>query len=353
MGLFDRMEGKLENAVFGAFAKAFRSEVQPVEIASAIRRAMDDRAAIVGKGRSLVPNVFTIELSETDYERLSSYGDSLEDELVAAAEEHADSQHYQAGGPVDIILTEDDSLETGVFRVRPSTAKRPRATGLTGQQPSVRRPSKEQDADWYAEESGPSAGAPGASRTDRPAAMGSGAASGVAAAAGAAAYAVSHEDDGHDSAYGDDDNDEDDEPTPYRGNPKNAAAPLPRTAAHPPVPKPQPRRVNPADRPWLDVDGERYPLMGAMTILGRDDAADIILDDPGISRRHSEIRVTTDGPHFVATIRDLGSTNGTFVNGDRITSEHLHEGDRVTVGRTTVTYRGGRADRSRTDRSRR
>ena len=104
----------------------------------------------------------------------------------------------------------------------------------------------------------------------------------------------------------------------------------------------QPRRVNPADRPWLDVDGERYPLMGAMTVLGRDDAADIILDDPGISRRHSEIRVTNDGPHLVASIRDMGSTNGTFVNSERITSQRLSDGDRITVGRTSVIYRAGR-----------
>ena len=82
--------------------------------------------------------------------------------------------------------------------------------------------------------------------------------------------------------------------------------------------------------------------MGAMTILGRDDSADIILDDPGISRRHSELRVTTDGPHFVSTVRDLGSTNGTFVNGERITSEHLRDGDRITVGRTSITFRAGR-----------
>ena len=79
-----------------------------------------------------------------------------------------------------------------------------------------------------------------------------------------------------------------------------------------------------------------------MTILGRDDTADIVLDDPGISRRHSEIRVTNDGPHLVTSIRDLGSTNGTFVNGERITSQRLADGDRVTVGRTTVTFRAGR-----------
>jgi len=67
-----------------------------------------------------------------------------------------------------------------------------------------------------------------------------------------------------------------------------------------------------------------------------------VLDDPGISRRHSEIRVTTDGPHLVASIRDLNSTNGTFVNSERISSQRLSDGDRITVGRTTVTYRAGR-----------
>jgi pSer/pThr/pTyr-binding forkhead associated (FHA) protein len=74
--------------------------------------------------------------------------------------------------------------------------------------------------------------------------------------------------------------------------------------------------------------------------LGRDNSADVILDDPGISRRHTEIRVTSDGPHLVASIRDLGSTNGTFVNGERITSQHLSDGDRVNVGRTALTFRG-------------
>ncbi|HEX6917781.1 MAG TPA: DUF3662 and FHA domain-containing protein [Phycicoccus sp.] len=285
MGLFDRLEAGIERAVQGTFARHLRSAVHPVEIASHIRRAMDDRA-VTASGRAIVPNQFVIELSPGDYDRLAPDLESVEMDLVAAAEEHCDGQHYQPAGPIDIIFEEHDDLETGVFRLRPAKASRPRATGMTGQHRAV-RPS---DLSGSPRDLGPAA----------PPAAG-------AAAAGAAAG----------------------------GGPQDDASP------EQPAPA-RPRRVNPADRPWLDVDGERYPLMGAMTILGRDDSADIILDDPGISRRHSELRVTTDGPHFVTTIRDLGSTNGTYVNGERVSTTHLEDGDRVTVGRTSITFRAGR-----------
>ena len=76
--------------------------------------------------------------------------------------------------------------------------------------------------------------------------------------------------------------------------------------------------------------------MGAITILGRDDIADIILDDPGISRWHSELRVTTDGPRFVTTIRDLGSTNGTYVADKRISQVELENRSEFDVGSSTL-----------------
>jgi hypothetical protein len=279
VGLFDRVEQRLERAVNGAFARAFKSEVQPVEIASAFRRAMDDRAAVLGQGRTIVPNLFTVELSDTDYDRLGGYDEELENELIAAAQEHAESQRYQPGGPLQVNFASANDLETGVFRLRTSTARRPGGAPKRGDE-------------GYAAAPAPSPAAPPAP-APRP------------------------------------------RPTDDDG--------LEATQRQAPVASPaQPRRVNPADRPWLDVDGERYPLMGAMTVLGRDDSADIILDDPGISRRHSEIRVTNDGPHLVASIRDMGSTNGTFVNSERITSQRLSDGDRITVGRTSVIYRAGR-----------
>ncbi|WP_191565163.1 DUF3662 domain-containing protein, partial [Janibacter melonis] len=123
MSLFERMERKLERTVNGVFAKAFRSEVQPLELASAVRRAMDDRATLIGRGRTAVPNLFTIELSPGDYDRLTEYDEELEDELIAAAQEHAETQRYRPGGPLQVIFESDDELETGVFRVRPATAR--------------------------------------------------------------------------------------------------------------------------------------------------------------------------------------------------------------------------------------
>ena len=69
----------------------------------------------------------------------------------------------------------------------------------------------------------------------------------------------------------------------------------------------------------------------------------MVVDDPGISRRHSEIRITNDGPHLVCSIRDLASTNGTFVNGERVlASSRLEDGDRLTVGRTSLVFRAGK-----------
>ncbi|MGB3829365.1 MAG: FhaA domain-containing protein, partial [Ornithinimicrobium sp.] len=121
MGVFDNLEQKIERAVKAPFAKVFKAEVQPVEIASHIRGAMDERAAVLGPGRTMVPNVFTVELASSDYERLSSYDTALTNELVAAAEDHADSQRYTSPGPMTVRLTSGSDLETGIFRVVPAS----------------------------------------------------------------------------------------------------------------------------------------------------------------------------------------------------------------------------------------
>ena len=70
MGVMDRFERRLDRIVSGTFARAFKSEVQPVEVAAALQRECDDRAAIVTRGRTMVPNDFTVELGQHDFDRL-------------------------------------------------------------------------------------------------------------------------------------------------------------------------------------------------------------------------------------------------------------------------------------------
>ncbi len=231
MGVLDRFEKGVERVVSGAFAKAFRSEVKPVEIASAIRREMDDRAAAVTRERTVVPNEFAVALSVQDLEQVETWGaDALAEELVATATEHAAQQRYTFVGPVSVTFEDDPELEQGRFRIRSATVR------------------------------------------------------------GAVA-------------------------------PVTAAAPSQR-------------------HPIVDIDGQRYLLTGPVTIIGRGSEADIILDDPGVSRKHLEIRVTPDG--VIAT--DLGSTNGTFVEGHQITAATLVDGNTITLGRSRILFWTGAAD---------
>jgi len=118
VGVLQRFERRIEEMVNRPFARAFKAEVQPVEIASALQRECDDRAAIVARGRTMVPNEFTVALGESDHERLDLYAEALSAELSSMVTEHAQEQHYTFLGPVRVEFERDDSLETGRFRVR-------------------------------------------------------------------------------------------------------------------------------------------------------------------------------------------------------------------------------------------
>ncbi|WOQ16835.1 DUF3662 and FHA domain-containing protein [Raineyella sp. W15-4] len=117
MGVFDRFERKLEGAVSGAFARAFKGDVQPVEIAARLQRELDAEAKVVSRDRRLVPNEFTVFLSQHDYERLTPYGKTLSREIVPELKQHASSQGYIFNGPISITYELDTSLPTGKFTV--------------------------------------------------------------------------------------------------------------------------------------------------------------------------------------------------------------------------------------------
>lgn len=123
MGLLDSFEKGLERAVNSAFAKTFRSGIQPVEIASALRSELDKKAAVVSRDRILAPNTFTVRLSPADEEKMAALGDALGHELDVLVHKHAKTQGYTFAGPVTISLVRDDQVSTGTLRVESSTAE--------------------------------------------------------------------------------------------------------------------------------------------------------------------------------------------------------------------------------------
>lgn len=226
VGLLERFEDSLDRLVNGAFARAFKAEVQPVEIASALQREVNDRAAVIDRSRTVIPNVFHVELSPHDYRRLAVFKDALQTELATLVRDYGAEQGYTLLGPVTVLLGQDDELETGIFRVR-SEARAEVSSAAGG--PSV-------DVDIR--------------------------------------------------------------------------------------------------QPRLEVSGTAYPLVRAVSRLGRGSDTDIRIEDPGASRNHCEIVL---GQPVI--VRDLNSTNGTFIDGQRITQQELTDGTTIMIGSTALVFR--------------
>ena len=83
-------------------------------------------------------------------------------------------------------------------------------------------------------------------------------------------------------------------------------------------------------------DGTAHPLSRAVTRLGRGTDVDIRIDDPGCSRHHAEVLLGRE-----VLLRDLGSTNGSYVDGVQVGESVLHDGAVVQLGGTRLTFRAG------------
>ncbi|MFJ5697133.1 FhaA domain-containing protein [Arthrobacter sp. NPDC093139] len=237
MGLLDKVERGIEKAVRGVFSTGSKAQVEPVEIASRLRREVDHKAITVAAGRTLAPNVFDVLLSDDDFQRAQEWGTPLAEELCDVVINHVRSQGYTLQGPVRISFRHDEANRPGDFEITSKTEK----------------------------------------------------------ASGAA----------------------------------QAAAPR---ANVPAAPSRQPVRLQPV----LDIDGQRYSLNAPSIVLGRSSEADILVDDTGVSRRHLEIQ-TAGG---TTTAVDLGSTNGSYVNGHKVAgSTELTDGSTITMGRTKIIFR--------------
>ena len=128
MGL-QQFERRLERLVEGAFAKAFRSGLQPVEVGRRLTREMDLRRTVAPRG-TLTPNRFLVRLSPEDHDRFAPIEDELVAELVAQAREHARAENYVFIGPVAVALEADPSLGQGMVSVAGELARPERSAAV-------------------------------------------------------------------------------------------------------------------------------------------------------------------------------------------------------------------------------
>jgi hypothetical protein len=215
VGILDSFERGLERAVNGAFARTFRSGLQPVEITAALRREVDTHASPVARDRILVPNRFVVRMSEGDHLAMTALGQPLIDELTELLTQYVAEQRYQMASPPVITLEPVESFAIGMLEVESSTER--------------------VEVDWA---------------------------------------------------------------------------------------------------PVLEIDGRRHAI-GPRTVIGRGAEADITVEDTGISRKHLEI--LWNGRQ--AEARDLGSTNGSTLNGARLTRAALPNDSVIQIGRTTIVFR--------------
>jgi len=216
MGLLDNFERRLERAVNGAFAKTFRSGVQPLEIAGALRHELDAKAAVVSRDRILVPNDFVVRLAPADFERMSDMGAVLPDELTDLVQKHATAQNYAFAGPVAVRLLNDTDLTVGMLLVQSANVR-------------------EEDVTWT---------------------------------------------------------------------------------------------------PVVEVEGRRH-VLGRSTVIGRGTDADITITDTGTSRKH--VQILWDGTR--AQVTDLGSTNGSTLDGVPFQKVALPPDSTIQIGRTRIVFR--------------
>jgi hypothetical protein len=116
MGILRDFERRLEGAVEGLFARAFRSGVQPVELGKRLVREVED-GRTVGVNRVYVPNVYVYELSAQDRERFADYEQALAQELAALAVDTARERDWAMLGPARVEFQTAEDLPEGRFRV--------------------------------------------------------------------------------------------------------------------------------------------------------------------------------------------------------------------------------------------
>jgi hypothetical protein len=233
-----------------------------------------DDGKTVSLSRVYAPNEYRLYLSPRDRDQFRGYEQSLLDELAGYLTEHARREGYALVSAPKVLLEEDADLSVGEFGIATSLMQRPAAKEAPTPPPAPPPPE------------------PVAAPQPPP-------------------------------------------PPPVVPEPVEAggtrvfpaADPAEEAVVETPAPPARPRAI-------LVGRGVRVELDANTVLLGRAKECDIVVDDPSVSRRHAEVRPAPEG-HWVI---DLGSTNGTEVNGRRVEKAKLETGDVITIGQTELRF---------------
>ena len=285
-------EQGVERMVGGVFQRAFKSSVRPIHIGRKLIRAIDAERTVDAAGKAVAPNVFVVHLNEKDRAAFGDLEKPLVAELVGAAEEYAKSENYSLLGPVQVSLFTDAALKSGRFEVEASVS-----AGVS--EPSAPVAAKVE----------PSAEPPAASIVPS-----------VEIPAVVPPVVV-----------------------PPVITPPTIATPsippLPSLGATPSAPAAAPAPVPTLKATLAMGDGSRIALRPGVISVGRSAESTIPLNDTNVSRRHAELRLRGEGADAVWVLVDLGSTNGTLINGVKVNGEQvLRKNDAIVFGATKARY---------------
>ena len=382
MGFFSKFEGKMEDTFEGAVDRMANSPISPVQIAKKAEKQMR-REKMVGAGKQFAPTLYTVLVNPDDDQRLFGYYPTLAGETETYLAAKAAEQGLVMDGQPLVRFIVDEDLKHGKFDVIAEAVAAPIVSQL-----------RDEEMYRYGLGGAPQAGARGgygAPQGGRPGAYGgrpdafAGYPQQAPAPAPAPAYGYDQGYDGYaEPAYdapglyddygqgqgGGDGYAFDDghagpagrhvvDPFDVANASMAAAGAGAAASAHavPPAASAAPQRVA-ADTVVFSGGGQpgaaavpsrsavrarlvdtasnrSYDLAGTRLLIGRESKNDISIQDINASRTHAELRFEPQG---VWSLTDLGSTNGTFVNGREIGTQLLREGDHITIGMTNLVF---------------
>lgn len=289
MSILSEFEDRIARAVEGVFAGVFRSRVQPAELAKALGREMD-RRRVVGVGKIYAPNLFTIVISPADEQHLGSFTETLAAELATYLVGYSREKGYSLDQRPFVRFRVHDDLKLGRFEV---LAELVSATELAeaAEEAGVYVPTE----------------APEPRDARRP----------PVPSVPPVASAVPAE-----------------RPRPGPGVTLPPSAIPAAAVAGAAAQEREPRTLSALSTVTVTGVEHDVVLSGDRVVVGRSAAVDIRLADSNVSREHAAFEY--EAGNWV--VRDLGSTNGTFLNGEAVQRKRVRDGDVISVGVSELVY---------------